>query len=93
MVELMVTSLKRAYATPRSAAPSPCPCGRPLLIGPPQETLKHSKAGWFSLCGGLLVVSLPHAWIFFLCLMEKISLLSVSQRTALAQEILWPSSG
>ena len=31
MVGLMATSSKRPYATPRSAAPSPCPCGRPLL--------------------------------------------------------------
>ena len=38
MLGLMVTSSKRAYATPRSAAPrAPAPCGRPLLT--------HTSAG------------------------------------------------
>ena len=44
MVELMVTSSKRAYAIPKSAAlraPVPAPDhGQPI---PPQETLKHSS--------------------------------------------------
>ena len=31
MVGLMATSSKRAHAIPRSVAPSPCSCGRPLL--------------------------------------------------------------
>ena len=38
MVGLKVTSSRRAYATPRSAAPrAPAPCGRPLLT--------HTSAG------------------------------------------------
>ena len=44
MVGLMVTSSKRAYAIPRSAAPRAPAAGHCWPV-PPQETLKHSKAG------------------------------------------------
>ena len=45
-VGLMATSSKRAYATPRSAAPrAPDPAAGHCWPVPPQETLKHSKAG------------------------------------------------
>ena len=53
---LMVTFYKRAYATPRSAAPgAPAPAAGHCWPVPPQETLKHSKAGlaqslWVSWC-------------------------------------------
>ena len=44
MVGLMVTSSKRAYATPRSAAPRvPAPASGHCWPVPPQETLKHSS--------------------------------------------------
>ena len=50
MVGLMMTSSKRVYAIPRSAAPrAPAPCGRPLLTctfaGDTQTQF------WLSLCG------------------------------------------
>ena len=52
MVGLMATSSKRAYAILRSVAPrAPAPTAGhcwPILL---QETLKHSKAVWLSLCG------------------------------------------
>ena len=45
MVGLMVTSSKRAYAIPRSAAPrDPAPVAGCCWPTPLQETLKHSKA-------------------------------------------------
>ena len=44
MVGLMVTSSKRAYAIPRSAAPrAPAPAAVHCWLLPPQETLKHSS--------------------------------------------------
>ena len=44
MVGLMVTSSKRAYAIPRSAAPrAPAPVAVHCWLLPPQETLKHSS--------------------------------------------------
>ena len=44
MVGLMVTSSKRAYAIPRSAAPrAPVPVAVHCWPIPPQETLKHSS--------------------------------------------------
>ena len=46
MVGLMVTSSKRAYAIPMSAAPIPmsaAPCGRPLLIHTSTGDTKHSS--------------------------------------------------
>ena len=53
---LMATSSKRAYATPRSAAPrSPTPVAGHCWPVPPQETLKHSKAGLAQFLWGLLV--------------------------------------
>ena len=56
LVGLMATSSKRAYATPRSVAPrAPCPCGWPK---PPQETVKHSKAGLTQSLWGLLVCTI-----------------------------------
>ena len=51
VVGLMATSSKRAYTTPRSAAPrAPVPVAGHRWPVPPQEMLKHSEAGWFSLC-------------------------------------------
>ena len=44
LVGLMVTTSKRAYATPRSAAPrAPAPAAGHCWPAPPQETLKHSS--------------------------------------------------
>ena len=44
MVELMATSSRRAYATPRSAAPrAPAPAAVHGWPEPPQETLRHSS--------------------------------------------------
>ena len=44
MVELMVTSSKRAYAIPKSATPrAPAPAAGHCLLVPPQETLKYSS--------------------------------------------------
>ena len=46
MVGLMATSSKRAYAIPKSAAPrASAPAAGHCWPIPPQETLKHSKAG------------------------------------------------
>ena len=46
MEGLMVTSSKRAYVIPRAAARrAPAPVAGPCWPIPPQETLKHSKAG------------------------------------------------
>ena len=49
MVGLMATSSKRAYATPRSAAPRAAATGHCWPV-PPQETLRHSSGplsvGW-----------------------------------------------
>ena len=59
LVGLMETSSKKAYATPRSAAPRvPAPVAGHCLPVSLQETLKHSKAGlaqslwglWFLVC-------------------------------------------
>ena len=48
MVGLMATSSKRAYATPRSAAPrAPVPGTDHRQPVPPQETLKHSSDSVF----------------------------------------------
>ena len=56
IVGLIVTSSKRAYATPRSAAPrAPAPAAGHCWPVPPQETLKHSKAGLAQSLWGLLV--------------------------------------
>ena len=56
MVWLMVTSSKRAYAIPRSAAPSvPIPVAGHYWPIPSQETLKHSKADLAQSVWGLLV--------------------------------------
>ena len=50
MVGLMVTSSKRTYAMPKSAAPrSPAPTAVPCSTIPPQETLKHSFLSVLSL--------------------------------------------
>ena len=58
VVGLMVTSSKRAYATPRTAAPrAPAPVAGHCWPGPPQETLKHSKAGLAQCMWSLLVSS------------------------------------
>ena len=44
VVQLMMTSSKRAYATPRSASPrAPAPTSSHCWPIPPQETLKHSE--------------------------------------------------
>ena len=56
MVQLIMTSSKRAYATLRSAAPrAPAPAAGHGWPVPPQETLKHSKAGLAQSLWGLLV--------------------------------------
>ena len=56
MMGLMVASSKRAYAIPRSAAPrAPAPAAGHCWPVPPQETLKHSKAGLAQSLRGLLV--------------------------------------
>ena len=52
----MVTSSKRAYATPSSAAPrAPVPVAGQCWTVPLQETFKHSKAGLTQALWGLLV--------------------------------------
>ena len=52
----MVTSSKRAYATPRAAAPrAPAPVAVHCWPMPLQETLRHSKAGLAQPLWGLLV--------------------------------------
>ena len=56
VVGLMATSSKRAYATPRSAAPrAPAPEAGHCWPVPLQETLKPSKAGLAQCLWGLLV--------------------------------------
>ena len=56
MVRLMMTSSKRAYATPRSVAPrAPAPVAGHCWPVPPQETPKHSKRGLAQYLWGLLV--------------------------------------
>ena len=56
IVGLMVTSSKSTYATPKSAAPrAPAPAAGHCWPAPPQETLKHSKAGLAQSLWGLLV--------------------------------------
>ena len=56
MVELMETSSKRAFVTPRSAAPrAPAPEAGHCWPVPPQEMLTHSKAGLAQSLWGLLV--------------------------------------
>ena len=55
MVGLMATSSKRAYATPRSAAPrAPAPVAGHCWPIPPQETLENSKAGLAQSLFGLM---------------------------------------
>ena len=54
IVGLMVTSSKSAYAIPRSAAPTAPVAGHCWPV-PPQETLKHSKAGLAHSLWSLLV--------------------------------------
>ena len=57
IVGLMVTSSKSTYATPKSAAPrAPAPAAGHCWPAPPQETLKHSKAGLAQSLWGLLVL-------------------------------------
>ena len=56
LVGLIVISSKRAYAIPRSAVPrAPALEVGHCLPVPPQETLKHSKAGLVQSLWGLLV--------------------------------------
>jgi len=56
VVGLMVTSSKRAYAIPRSAAPrAPAPAAGHCWPIPPHETLEPSKAGLAQSLWGLLV--------------------------------------
>ena len=56
MVQLMVTSSKRAYATPRFAAPrAPAPGSGHCWSIPRQKTYKHTKAGLAWSLWGLLV--------------------------------------
>ena len=56
LVGLMVTSSKRAYATPRSAAPRvPAPAAGHYRPIPPHKILKYSKAGLAQYLWGFLV--------------------------------------
>ena len=56
IVGLMTTSSKRSYGTCRTASPrAPAPESGHCWPGPPQETLKHSKAGLTQSLWGLLV--------------------------------------
>ena len=67
VVGLMAVSSKRAYATPRSAAPrAPAPVAGHCWHIPPQDSLKHSKAG--------LAQSL---WGLFMCTRFCLSHLSI----------------
>ena len=67
VVGLMAVSSKRAYATPRSAAPrAPAPVVGHCWHIPPQDSLKHSKAG--------LAQSL---WGLFMCTRFCLSHLSI----------------
>ena len=60
MVELMATSSKRAYSIPKYAAPrAPAPEAGHCWPIPPQETLKHSKAGLAQSLWDLLVHTRP----------------------------------
>ena len=84
VVGLMVTSSKRAYATPRTAAPrAPAPVAGHCWPGPPQETLKHSKAG-LAQCMWTLLVStrfcsrLPSVWQVWVLILNVISPLLLS---------------
>ena len=67
---LMVTYFKRAYAIPRSTAPrAPAPAAGYCWPIPPQETLKHSKAG------------LAHSlWVLLVCTRFCLSPPSISGR-------------
>ena len=61
MVELMATSSRRAYATPRSAAPrAPAPAAVHGWPEPPQETLRHSSVK--SLWGLWVLVCTRYVW-------------------------------
>ena len=61
VVGLMVTFSKRAYATPRSAAPrAPAPAAGHCWPGPPQETLKRVLSQ--SLCGLWVLVGTGLVW-------------------------------
>ena len=74
LVGLMMTSSKRAYATPRSAAPrAPAPVAGHCWPGPPQEMLKHSSVsvsvgslcpGTHKVCLSPLSLSDKH-WVWF----------------------------
>ena len=61
VVELMATSSKRVYATPRSAAPrAPAPCGRPLLsCASAGDTQILTGSTSFSISLSVLFYSLP----------------------------------
>ena len=60
MMGLMVTSSKRAYATPSSAAPrAPAPAAVHCRPTPPQETLKHRC---LSPCGVSVLVCTRYVW-------------------------------
>ena len=66
---LMATSSRKAYASPRSAAPrAPAPAAVHCSPVPPQETFKHSKAGLVQSLRGLLVCTR-----FSLCLSRVVS--------------------
>ena len=65
---LMVTSSKRAYATPRSLAPrAPAPAAVHCWPGPPQETLKHSSQ---SLWGLWVLVCTRFVWALWASLAD-----------------------
>ena len=63
VVGLMATSSKRAYAIPRSAAPRvPAAVAGYCWPIPPQETLKHSKAGLAQFLGVLSPFAGSPSW-------------------------------
>ena len=84
MVGLMVTSSKRAYATPQTAAPrAPAPVAGHSWPGPPQETLKHSKAGlaqclWSLLVSTSFFLRHPSVWQVWVLILNVISPLLLS---------------
>ena len=65
MVDLVATSTRRAYATPKSAAPrAPAPVAGHCWPVPLQETFRHSKPGfaqslWYLLVHTRLCLSTP----------------------------------